>query len=142
MSLLLTGGGVLAANPMHRSAIAHDPRTRRDDEPGRDPLRQQVYDPAGDHQPSRIFARVSPPAAMQGSACASARCPEGLHLRHTVAFFFLIFGTLLLEIFEVPLSMVRIVGGIILRRIGFSLFMPSAAAVSPIADSPADASGM
>ena len=43
-------------------------------------------------------------------------------------FFFLIFGTLLLEIFEVPLSIVRIVGGIILIRIGFSLFMPSAAA--------------
>jgi multiple antibiotic resistance protein len=41
-------------------------------------------------------------------------------------FFFLIFGTLLLEIFELPLSMVRIVGGIILMRIGFSLFMPSA----------------
>jgi hypothetical protein len=40
-------------------------------------------------------------------------------------FFFLIFGTLLLKIFEVPLSMVRIVGGIILMRIGFSLFMPS-----------------
>ena len=47
--------------------------------------------------------------------------------------FFLIFGTLLLKIFEVPLSMVRIVGGIILMRIGFSLFMPSAAASSPIA---------
>jgi len=46
---------------------------------------------------------------------------------------FLIFGTLLLEIFEVPLSMVRIVGGIILMRIGFSLFMPSAAASSAIA---------
>ena len=55
--------------------------------------------------------------------------------------FFLIFGTLLLEIFEVPLSMVRIVGGIILMRIGFSLFMPSAAAASPIADSPDGASG-
>jgi multiple antibiotic resistance protein len=41
--------------------------------------------------------------------------------------FFLIFGTLLLEIFGIPLSMVRIVGGIILMRIGFSLFMPSAA---------------
>ena len=39
--------------------------------------------------------------------------------------FFLIFGTLLLEIFEVPLSMVRSVGGIILMRIGFSLFQPS-----------------
>ena len=40
-------------------------------------------------------------------------------------FFFLVFGTLMLRIFEVPLSMVRIVGGIILMRIGFSLFLPS-----------------
>jgi multiple antibiotic resistance protein len=47
-------------------------------------------------------------------------------------FFLLIFGTLLLEIFEVPLGMVRIVGGIILMRIGFSLFMPSAGASSVI----------
>jgi len=43
---------------------------------------------------------------------------------------------LLLEIFEVPLSMVRIVGGIILMRIGFSLFMPSAIASSAIASTP------
>jgi multiple antibiotic resistance protein len=50
-------------------------------------------------------------------------------------FFFLIFGTLLLTIFEVALSMVRIVGGIILMRIGFSLFQPSAAATS-IANAP------
>src|SRR5271166_6243519 len=56
-------------------------------------------------------------------------------------FFFPVFGTLLLDLFEVPLSMVRIVGGIILMRIGFSLFMPSAAAVSPIADSSGGASG-
>jgi len=40
-------------------------------------------------------------------------------------FFFLVFGTSLLAVFGVPLSMVRIVGGIILMRIGFSLFMPS-----------------
>jgi len=39
--------------------------------------------------------------------------------------FFLAFGRLVLEIFGVPLSMVRIVGGIILMRIGFSLFLPS-----------------
>jgi len=52
-------------------------------------------------------------------------------------FFFLIFGTLLLEIFEVPLSMVRIVGGIILMRIGFSLFMPSGATRSLFASAPA-----
>jgi len=47
-------------------------------------------------------------------------------------FFFLVFGTLLLAVFEVPLSMVRIVGGIILMRIGFSLFMPSSAATSVV----------
>lgn len=40
-------------------------------------------------------------------------------------FFFLLFGTLLLRLFGVPLSMVRVVGGIILTRIGFSLFDPS-----------------
>jgi len=39
-------------------------------------------------------------------------------------FFFLLFGTLILRIFGVPLSMVRIVGGIILMRIGFELFSP------------------
>jgi multiple antibiotic resistance protein len=40
-------------------------------------------------------------------------------------FFFLVFGTVMLQIFSVSLSMVRIVGGIILMRIGFSLFLPS-----------------
>jgi multiple antibiotic resistance protein len=54
-------------------------------------------------------------------------------------FFFLIFGTLLLKIFEVPLSMVRIVGGIILMRIGFSLFMPSSATTSIVPNAPAGA---
>ena len=38
--------------------------------------------------------------------------------------FFLIFGTLLLRLFGVPLSMVRIAGGIVLMRIGFELFSP------------------
>jgi multiple antibiotic resistance protein len=41
-----------------------------------------------------------------------------------LCFFFLIFGTLILRLFGVPLAMVRVVGGIILMRIGFSLFMP------------------
>jgi multiple antibiotic resistance protein len=41
--------------------------------------------------------------------------------------FFLVFGNLVLRIFEVQLSMVRMVGGIVLIRIGFSLFMPSRA---------------
>jgi len=46
--------------------------------------------------------------------------------------FFLLFGTLLLRVFAVSLSMVRIVGGIILTRIGFQLFAPTTSSmVSP-----------
>ncbi|HRF73912.1 MAG TPA: MarC family protein [Accumulibacter sp.] len=41
-----------------------------------------------------------------------------------LCFFFLLFGTLLLRVFEVPLSMVRVVGGVILTRVGFELFAP------------------
>jgi MarC family membrane protein len=55
-----------------------------------------------------------------------------------LAFFFLFFGNLILWIFGVPLSMVRIVGGIILMRIGFDLFSPSssgASITSPAGDS-------
>jgi multiple antibiotic resistance protein len=40
-------------------------------------------------------------------------------------FFFLVFGALILRIFGVSLSMIRIVGGIILMRIGFDLFSGS-----------------
>ena len=47
-----------------------------------------------------------------------------------LAFFFLFFGKLILWIFGVPLSMVRIVGGIILMRIGFDLFSPSTSGAS------------
>src|SRR5262245_24140016 len=56
-----------------------------------------------------------------------------------LAFFFLFFGKLMLWIFGVPLSMVRIVGGIILMRIGFSLFSPSpsGASITGGADGPA-----
>jgi len=43
--------------------------------------------------------------------------------------FFLLFGTLILRIFGIPLSMVRIVGGIILMRLGFSLFSSSSPGV-------------
>lgn len=45
-----------------------------------------------------------------------------------LAFFFLLFGTLLLRLFGVPLSMIRVVGGIILTRIGFQMFDPSSRA--------------
>jgi multiple antibiotic resistance protein len=41
-----------------------------------------------------------------------------------LSFFFLVFGALMLRIFGVPLAMVRVVGGIILMRIGFELFTP------------------
>jgi multiple antibiotic resistance protein len=50
-------------------------------------------------------------------------------------FFFLVFGTLILRVFGVPLSMVRIVGGIVLMRIGFELFSPSTSGNSIIAAS-------
>lgn len=39
--------------------------------------------------------------------------------------FFLVFGNLVLWVFSIPLSMVRIVGGVILIRLGFELFSPS-----------------
>lgn len=41
-----------------------------------------------------------------------------------LSFFFLIFGDVFLRLFGVPLAMVRIAGGLILIKIGFSLFMP------------------
>ncbi len=43
-----------------------------------------------------------------------------------LCFFFLLFGTLLLRLFDVPLSMVKVVGGVILTRVGFELFNPPA----------------
>ena len=50
--------------------------------------------------------------------------------------FFLFFGAYLLKIFGVPLSMVRIAGGIVLTRIGFDLFAPSGSGGSMV--KPAD----
>jgi multiple antibiotic resistance protein len=44
-----------------------------------------------------------------------------------LCFFFFIFGTFILRLFGVPLSMVRIAGGIVLMKIGFELFMPKKA---------------
>ena len=53
-------------------------------------------------------------------------------------FFFLVFGSLLLKIFGVPLAMVRVVGGIVLMKIGFELFTPTpgASIVEPGASDP------
>src|SRR5215510_8829174 len=58
-----------------------------------------------------------------------------------LSLFFLIFGTLILRLFGVPLSMVRIVGGIILMKIGFQLFSPppSGGGVIPAGDAGQDA---
>ncbi|HEY8125936.1 MAG TPA: MarC family protein [Methylocystis sp.] len=39
--------------------------------------------------------------------------------------FFLFFGAVILKVFGVSLSMVRIAGGIVLMKIGFDLFLPS-----------------
>jgi len=47
-----------------------------------------------------------------------------------LALFFLVFGNLMLRIFGVPLSMVRIVGGIILMKIGFDLYSSPSQVVS------------
>ncbi len=54
-----------------------------------------------------------------------------------LAFFFLLFGTLLLRLFGVSLSMIRVVGGIILTRIGFQMFTPP----PPAGASPGSTSG-
>jgi multiple antibiotic resistance protein len=56
-----------------------------------------------------------------------------------LCFFFLFFGTLLLRLFEVPLSMVRVVGGVILTRVGFELFAPTpSGGLIPRADTQTD----
>ena len=47
-----------------------------------------------------------------------------------LAFFFLLFGSLLLRLFGISLSMIRVVGGIILTRIGFQMFNPTPQAKS------------
>jgi multiple antibiotic resistance protein len=64
---------------------------------------------------------------MQGKSDADHRRVAARSCIYVVAlaFFFLIFGNLLLRLFDVPLSIVRVVGGIILVRLGFSLFNPS-----------------
>jgi multiple antibiotic resistance protein len=53
-------------------------------------------------------------------------------------FFFLIFGALILKIFGVSLSMVRVVGGIVLLKIGFELFSASSSGGSMVAGGGAD----
>ena len=49
--------------------------------------------------------------------------------------FFLFFGVYLLKLFDVPMSMIRIAGGIVLTRIGFDLFAPSGSGGSIVAPS-------
>jgi len=56
-------------------------------------------------------------------------------------FFFLIFGTLLLKVFGVPLAMVRIAGGIILTRLGFELFSSPSSLAGGAASSGAGGGG-
>ena len=83
-----------------------------------------IHDSTRDHQPDRGDARLS---QVVGRDVATHRqvawkaCVYALFL----SLFFLIFGTLILRLFGVPLAMVRIVGGIILVKIGFELFAGS-----------------
>ncbi|CAH2602475.1 conserved membrane protein of unknown function [Rhodovastum atsumiense] len=81
-----------------------------------------------------LLAIINPLEAMPVFLKLLANKDRGTHRRVArlscfyatlLLFFFLVFGTLMLKLFEVPLSMVRIVGGIVLMQIGFSLFMPS-----------------
>ena len=66
-------------------------------------------------------------ALMQGKSDTDHRRVAARSCAYVIAlaFFFLVFGNLLLRLFDVPLSIVRVVGGIILVRLGFSLFSPS-----------------
>ena len=56
-------------------------------------------------------------------------------------FFFPVFGTLLLKVFGVPLSMVRIAGGIILTQIGFQLFSSPSTIAAGAAPKAGEATG-
>ena len=51
---------------------------------------------------------------------------------------FLLFGTFILKVFGINLAMVRTVGGIILMKIGFNLFMNGASSDSTMTSSSAD----
>jgi len=74
-----------------------------------------------------VFLQLAPPREDQERVLLARRaCLYAVGLM----FFFLIFGTLILRIFEIPLSMVRIVGGIILTHQGFTLFSSRAADVA------------
>jgi multiple antibiotic resistance protein len=56
-------------------------------------------------------------------------------------FFFLVFGRLLLELFGVSLSMVRIAGGIILTGIGFQLFSSPSSIAQSASAGPGEGAG-
>jgi multiple antibiotic resistance protein len=122
-----TPSGAPMKEQLNQTAV-HDPQRLRTDEPGYNPVPQLLHLAAGDHQPARVPAGVSPAAGRQGRADASAGGVARPQLCHaSCCFSSWSSARLLLDLFEVPLSMVRIVGGIILMRIGFSLCMPSSA---------------
>jgi multiple antibiotic resistance protein len=100
---------------------------------------------------STLLAIINPLEALpvflkllQGQDLASRRrvARQSSFYAMLLAFFFLLFGTLIMRLFGVPLSMVRIVGGIILMRIGFTLFAPESPSSSTSgATSPAGQTG-
>jgi multiple antibiotic resistance protein len=80
---------------------------------------------------STLLALINPLEALSVFLSLTENVPASQ--RHSIArrsclyalglmLFFLAFGTLILKIFGVPLSMVRVAGGLILVRIGFDLF--------------------
>ncbi|WP_051310478.1 MarC family protein [Bradyrhizobium sp. Cp5.3] len=85
--------------------------------------------------PFAISTILRAAASRSAKGCRRRSCLYALLL----CFFFLVFGTLQLRLFDVRLSMVRIVGGLILMKIGFELFSPSSS--GGIAGPAADANG-
>jgi multiple antibiotic resistance protein len=67
----------------------------------------------------------------KGSAVHHAVARKSCLYATYLMFFFLIFGTAMLKIFGVSLDMIRIVGGIVLTKIGFELFSPSSGGIIP-----------
>jgi multiple antibiotic resistance protein len=98
--------------------------TRRAYENNGDQIAHDVlHSPFDARQPSTSGGDCRRPSFSESAQIERQRSSNALIL----CFFFLIFGNLILRLFDVPLSMVRIVGGIILMKIGFELFSPSTA---------------
>jgi multiple antibiotic resistance protein len=84
-----------------------------------------VYNPACDYKPDRGAARLSQVAGRERCCGTPPGREEGVRLCVVSEPLLSDLWTLILRLFGIPLAMVRIVGGIILVKIGFELFSPS-----------------